>query len=154
MTLRRIDEAEQHEVRQQQLPVRLEAQHHAIPVERLGARAQDVRDVGAVVALALHHERLLPEQLFDRRDLHRHAEDVGFERVREPHVVDAADAVARAEDEVDDVVALLGLGEPVRERDLGVIARPARNASSAGIEVVLLEEEVEVLRFADDARCS
>src|SRR5262245_21627533 len=94
---------------------------HAVPVERLGAGPENVRDVGAVVALALHHERLLPKQLFYGSNLHGHAEDVGFERVREPFVVDAADAIARAEYDVDDVVHLPSLREPVRERDFGLI---------------------------------
>jgi hypothetical protein len=91
------------------VPVRIEALEDAVPVQRLGAGAQDVRDVGAVVAFALHHERLLPEQLFDRRDLHRHTEDVRLEGELEPEIVHLADAVAGAEYEIHDVAALSAL---------------------------------------------
>src|SRR5262245_22317628 len=123
---------------------------HAVPVERLGAGPENVRDVGAVVALPLHHERLLPEQLFDGRYLHRHAEDVGFERVREPFIVDTTDAVARAEYDVDDVVHLTGLREPVRERDFGLIPGLPQRAER-GIQIRAPNEEGEVLRLANDA---
>jgi hypothetical protein len=38
--------------------------------------------------------------------------------VLEPQIVDARDAVARAEDDVDEVIAAMNLAEPVRERHL------------------------------------
>ncbi len=60
MSLARVDEAEHQEVAEEQLPVRREALDEAVPVQRVHAGAEQVRDVRAVVALALHDLRLLP----------------------------------------------------------------------------------------------
>ena len=150
MALRRVHEPEEDEVGEPQLPLRREAAQEAVPVERLGAGPEHVRDVRAVVALALHDERLLPEQLFDGRDLHRHSEHVGFRGEVEPIVVDAAEAVARCEDQVHRVVALFGLREPVRKGDLGMVSALAERAQS-GVQIGPLDEEIEVLRLPDDA---
>ena len=66
-------------------------------------------------------------------ELHRHAEHFFVDRVREPLVVDFGDAVAGAEDHVDELVAVMRLGQPVAERDLGLEARraSARRACAA-----------------------
>src|SRR5439155_9608518 len=53
-----INEAEEHEVAQQDAPVTTEAREEPRPVEALDLRPEQVRDVGAVEALALHDERL------------------------------------------------------------------------------------------------
>src|SRR5205085_10292212 len=100
VVFRRIDEREERQVGQKQRPVSVEAPQEPLPVDRLGAVTDDVHDVRTVEALTLHHKTFLPEKLLNWRDLDRHAEDVGVERVREPIVVYAADPVARAEDEV------------------------------------------------------
>src|SRR3954469_6361266 len=117
-----VDEVEENEIEESYLPLLIEALHQPRPIDILGAGAEDVHDVGAVVALALHHERLLPDQLLDGRDLHRYAEDLGFHGVLEPCVVDTCESVARAENEIDVIAALPGLGEPVREGDLRPVA--------------------------------
>src|SRR5262245_40569288 len=61
--LGRIDEAEEDQVAQQHAPVAAEAPGQAIPVERLRAGVDEMGDVGAVVALSLHHEGLRPDRL-------------------------------------------------------------------------------------------
>jgi hypothetical protein len=110
-----------------------------------------VHDVGAVEPLALHDERLLPDQLLAGNDLHRHAEHLRLHRVVEPAVVDLAHAVAGVEHQVDEVIVLPCLAEPVGEGELGAVARVPQRAHRA-IHVRATEEEVEVLRVADDSR--
>jgi hypothetical protein len=39
--------------------------------------------------------------------------------VRKPFIIDFGNAVAGIEDDVDELIAVIGLGEPVTERDLG-----------------------------------
>src|SRR5439155_1172805 len=58
-----VDEAEERQVREQDAPVLAEALAQSVPVERPGAGVQEVGDIGAVVSLALHHERLRPDHL-------------------------------------------------------------------------------------------
>ena len=106
---RRVDEAEEHEVAQQHAPVRAEAPQQAAPVEAPGPGAQEVRDVVPVVALALHDERLRPDDLLRRAQPHGDAQDLGLGTLCvEPVVVHHRDAAARAVDDVDEVARSRG----------------------------------------------
>jgi hypothetical protein len=111
---------------------------------------EEVHDVSAVEALPLHDKRLLPEKLLDWSDLDRHPEHFGLERVSEPLVVHAADAIARREDQVHMVARLMRLREPVRERDLRAVAGIAKRGERA-IQVAASHKEIEVLGVAHDA---
>jgi hypothetical protein len=64
-----------------------EALHQAGPVELLGVGLQQVGDVGAVVALALHDEGLGQQAVLDVGHEHRHAQHVGLGVVAEPAAV-------------------------------------------------------------------
>ena len=68
----------------------------------------------------------------------------------EPLVVDHRDAVAGAVDHVEAVLALLGLGEPVGERDLRLPAELAQRFERP-VAAVARHEQVEVLGRARDA---
>ena len=61
-----IDEAEEDEMAEQHAPVRSEAPHQPVPVQQAAAVTEQVGDVGAVVALALHDQRLRPDHLLGR----------------------------------------------------------------------------------------
>ena len=102
----------------------------APPVELVADRVDDVRDVGAVEALALHDQPLRPDHLLGRNQLHVDVEDDAVDRVVEPQLVDDRDAVAGAEDQVDEVVALERLAEPVRKRELRLVAGRLEDAAS------------------------
>ena len=110
-----------------------------------------MHEVGAVEPLTFHHERLLPEQLLARNDLHRHAEHLRLDGVLEPAIVYRTDAVARAEDKVDEVVVLPRLAQPVWEGQLGAVAGLAERRHRA-IHVASAQEEIEVLRVTHDPR--
>ena len=69
----------------------------------------------------------------------------------EPAVVDLGDAVAGAEDEVDEVLAAARLAQPVREGQLGAVAGGLEQRSRARSRSSRPEEEVEVLGVAGDA---
>ena len=129
-----------------------EALAQPVPVERPGARVQEVRDVGAVVALALHHERLRPDHLLDRAEQDRHVQHARGHRVVEPVVVHHADAVARVEDQVHVIAALADLAEPVREGQLGVAAQLLTQMVKRFLDVGAAHEEVEVLHEPPDAQ--
>ncbi len=60
MALRRIDEAVEHEMAEEDAPVAVEAGQQPLPVQHRSEPAQHVQDVRAVVALPLHDERLGP----------------------------------------------------------------------------------------------
>jgi hypothetical protein len=61
----RVDEAEQDQVRQQDVPVRTEAAQQALPVDDVAAGVEQVGDVAAVEPLALHHECFGPDRFLD-----------------------------------------------------------------------------------------
>jgi hypothetical protein len=109
-----------------------------------------VRDVRAVEPLALLDERFRPDHLLGRAEVHALVEDVIGHGVVEPVLVDTREAIARAEDDVDEEFAVVGFAEPVRERLLGDVAgRPERGQGR--LEVFLADEDVEVLGVALDA---
>ena len=85
-----------------------------------------------------------------RTELDRHAEHFLVDRVREPLVVDFGDGVAGAEDDVDELVAVMRLGQPVGEGDLGLEAGALQHVENA-LQVARADEDVEVLRRC--ARC-
>jgi hypothetical protein len=69
--------------------------------------------------------------------------------VGEPEVVDHGHAVSRAEDEVDEALAGIGLGQPVRERALrGEPGLP--EGGERRLALVSAYEDVQILRVADD----
>jgi hypothetical protein len=110
-----------------------------------------VRHVGAVEPLALLNERLGPQHLFDRTQLDGQVEDRPHRRVREPLLIDTRDAIARAVDHVDEVLAAIRLAEPMRKRDGRRVAGTTECAQTA-LEVSAADEDVEVLGVALDAR--
>src|SRR5689334_7042961 len=61
--LAREGEAVEHELREQDLPVLVEARDEPVPVHLVAAGAHEVRDVVAVEALALADEALRPDHL-------------------------------------------------------------------------------------------
>jgi len=121
------------------------------PVELLGARAHDVGNVGAVVPLALHHERLRPDHLLGRDQADGHVEDPLLHAVLKPQVVDEGHPVTGAEDQVDHLVAAPGLAQPVREAQIGVAAGGAQGLEGR-LHVAGMDEQIEVLGVPADAR--
>ena len=75
---------------------------------------------------------------------------VSVDAVAEPVVVDQRHAVARAVDQVHDVLAAVGLGQPVRERHVRLAAVGGEHRQRA-LDVARVDEEVEVLGVARDA---
>src|SRR6266852_1180070 len=110
-----------------------------------------MEDVGAVEPLALLNERFRPDHFLDRRQADDEAEHVGLRRVLEPEIVHARDAVARAEDHVDEVIAAMDLPEPVRKRNLGVVPKALEGLAHART-VLRLHEDVDTLRVARPVR--
>ena len=133
-----IDVAEQHQVGEQHpASCRRSGASRRSQSSSSAAARQQVGDVAAVEALALHDERLRPDHLLGRAEPDRHPEHLVLDRVLEPAVVHPRDAVARAEDHVDEVLAVAGLAQPVGEGALGAVAlacerRRARGRSPAG----------------------
>src|SRR5438874_3956638 len=150
VTLAGIDESEEHQVRHQYAPVVAEARDQPRPVDALRRGPQDVRDVRTIEALALHDEGLGPDHLFRRDQPHRTAEDFFLHAVDEPFVIHGGDAVAGAEDDVDEILPAPRLAEPVWERQLRLAARRAQRLEYA-LEVARMDEDVEVLRVPGDA---
>src|SRR6267378_1379294 len=151
VALGRIDEAEQYQVGHEHAPVITEARDQPRPVDALGGGSQDMRDVAAVEALALHDEGLRPDHLLGGDEPHGPAEHLFPDAVTEPLVVDGGHAVAGAEDDVDEVVAAPRLAEPVRKRQLRLAPRRGQRRQHA-LDVARVHEDVEVLRVARDPR--
>ncbi len=106
-------------------------------------------DVGTVEAFALHDVGFLPDDLLGRANRQREAEDVCFARELEPFVIHFADAVAGAEDEVDEIRLLVHLGQPVGEGHFHRVAGSAESFDGA-LNVLRTKEHIEVLGIAPD----
>src|SRR6266496_9821 len=107
-------------------------------------------DVGAVEALALHDHRLLPDHLLGRDDPGRDAEDRLVDGVAEPVIVNRGETVARAEDDVHEMVAAVRFAKPVRERDLAATAAAFKDSECA-MTIRFTDKDVKILGVADDA---
>jgi hypothetical protein len=100
--------------------------------------------------LAFHDQSFGPDHLLGGNELDVHAEHLFLHGMLEPAVVHHGHAVARAEDQVDEVLAVMRLAQPVRERERGFVARFLKRPGGAA-EVVAADEDVEVFGVALDA---
>src|SRR6266481_615713 len=146
--LARVDEAEERQVAEQDPPVGAEARHEPAPVELSVAGADQVGDVRAVVALALHHEGLGPDHLLRRAQSDGHAEHGRADGVVEPVAVDVGKTIARAVDDVDVIARDPRFPQPVRERQIRLETR-SRQRPQEYQRVPPADEYVEVLRPPD-----
>src|ERR1051326_7786535 len=81
-----------------------------------------MRDIGPVVTLALHHERLGPDRFLDRTEIDASTEHFGLFSMTKPFIVDPRRTVAGAENQVGEIFAAIRLAEPVGKRELGMAA--------------------------------
>src|SRR6266550_9403139 len=100
---------------QQHDAVRLESLKKSRPIQIPAAGQYDVDHVGAVEALPLHDERLGPDHLLGRNEVHALAENDVLGGVLEPAVVDHRDSISRAEDDIHVGPAPVNLAKPVRK---------------------------------------
>ena len=131
-----------------------EARQQPRPVDLLLAGANEVQDVSAVEALALHEKRLRPDHFLDGHQPHRKAQRFVPLRIRKPLVVDFRHAVAAGENDVDEELALASavrLAEPVRKRELGRNPVFGEHVWSTLSQSAAPDEEIEVLRVSADA---
>src|SRR6266545_3423611 len=117
----RIDESVEDEMGEEDFPVVSHSAEQPLPIEHGSAGVQEVRDIGAIEALALHDEYLLPEDLFYGAQSGWQAEDKILRGMREPFVVHGAKPVSRVEDDVDVVVPTKRFGDPAGISQLGAV---------------------------------
>src|SRR5215470_6113130 len=129
---------------QEYAPVRTEAAHEPLPVHQARTMAEQVCDIGAVVSLAFHDERLGPDHLFCRHQLDGDAQDSLVHGMRKPLVVDFCQPIAGVIDHIDELLAVMGLGEPVMERDLRSESAASQYLEHA-TQIARSGENVEVL---------
>src|SRR6266851_5348175 len=110
-------------------------------------------DVGSVEPLTLLNESLRPEQLLWWTKPQRHPENLVVDGVLEPLIVDTGDAVARAEDQIHEVLAPVHLAQPVWKRQLGVVPGGLEDVKRPPY-VFALQEDIEVLGVAINLRVS
>src|SRR6185437_11402281 len=90
-----------------------------------------------------HNEGFAPDQLFRRTEMGFQAEHLSRVRMLEPLVVDGANAIAGAKNNVDEIVAAENLGEPVRKRHFGGKTALAEKFEHRG-DVPRTDEQVQV----------
>src|SRR5579883_3561645 len=115
-----IDEAEQDQMGEQQMPMRAEAAQQVFPIEYGSASAEQVNDVRSIETLAFHDVGLLPNQLFGGTE--QGADRFQANRVREPVVVHRAKTIPGGEDHVDEIISTEGFTQPMREGHFRTIA--------------------------------
>src|SRR5712692_8868329 len=140
-------EAERDEVAEQDRPVVAEPIQDVAPVELRAPAAQQVVDVRAVEAFPLLDVPLLPDHLLGRDDERLPVEDRGARGPPFPFLVDGPDAVARGEDEVDEVRPGERLRDPHRVGHLGAVPGPREQLQGVA-DAILAQEQVEVLGVA------
>jgi hypothetical protein len=107
-----------------------------------------VSDVGAVVATTVEHQQLRSDHFFRCQHPHRLAEQLALSGVREPGFVHGRSAVGHVEDDVDEVLAGVGFGQPVRISHFRLETRRRQRAQRFR-QVALAQENVDVLGVAD-----
>src|SRR5580704_11518751 len=137
-------------MRPEDAPVLRESSKKPVPVERRPAREEQVRDVGAIEAFSLHHERLRPDRFLWRAKQDGYAEDRARRSVRKPLRIDSRGAVARVVDDVEkEVLVVMRLRQPMRVGHARMEAGALEDAENAG-NALTHDEYVEVLRRPAD----
>ncbi len=121
------------------------------PIHPVAGGEDDVRDVRAIEALALHDQALGPDHLLGRDEPHLDVEDDALDRVIEPELIDGRHAVAGAEDEIDEVFAFERFPQPVRKGQLALVSRRIEDRLRLW-EILPEDEDIEVFRVALDPR--
>src|SRR5690606_31522076 len=120
--VRRIDELEHDEVRQQQVPVIVQSLQQSLPVQVPSVPQDDVIDIRTVIPLAVLNIRLAPDEILGGKKLHGNPREVARTRMLKPRVVHHADVVDRIEYHVDEIFALEYLRQPSHIRQLRLIS--------------------------------
>src|SRR5262245_39585277 len=102
-----------------------EPTHEPGPIQSIRVRADQVKHICAIEALALHEERFRPNQLFGRDELDRVPEDQRRYGVLERLRINRRDSGAAIEDDVHLSVWRERFAEPVWKRQPGVNAARA-----------------------------
>lgn len=127
----------------------VEAAQEAWPVQVRTTSAEYVGNVCAVIMLPLFNQRLFPNHLFRRAKSHGHAHNCSLNCVRKPLLIDVAEAIPRAKDDIDKILAAEDFSQPVGKREIGVIS--GRGQDLENTATILLEHEnVEIFRRAHD----
>ena len=93
----------------------LKTPQQARPIQSIATRANDVGDVRAIIAFALHNKSLAPDQFFRRTKIYFHAESLARHRMLEPAIIDSTDTITRAKNDIDELVCVIDFAEPVGE---------------------------------------
>ena len=96
-----------------------------LPVMSRPDPPEKMRDIAAVEPLALHHERFGPDRFFNRAEQHVDIEHVPVNGMSKPAIIDPRHSIARAEDDVDRVVATECLAQPMRESQFDAVKKPS-----------------------------
>src|SRR5690349_8586985 len=146
----RIDEAEEDEVAEQDAPMTVESLEKPRPIQRRRACAEEMRNIGTVVAFTLHDERLRPDHFFGGQDLYWNPDDHRVMAMLKPRLVDGTDAVPRTENDVDEMAALEGLGQPVWKPEFDLIAAVFQQVHQA-VDMAGPDEHVQIFGSPDHA---
>ena len=126
-----------------------DATHQTLPIERVAAAEDQVHDIRHVVTMPLADEQAVPDQFLRRGDSDWCGRENSRTAVLDPAFIDLRDAVAHAEDQIDEVLADGCLREPVRvfeARHEPCIAK----RSGCGHDGRRLEKQIEVLGLSVD----
>src|SRR3972149_1295586 len=110
-------------------------------------------DICAVIPFALHDESLGPNHLFRGAQSDRHAENLSGEGMLKPDIVNPADAVSGAEDEIDEEISAEHLSQPVGKRNLRLITGAGEHVESA-VEISSANDDVKILRVTKNFRAT
>src|SRR5207302_4761266 len=99
--------------------------------------------VGAVVAVAALDQGLRAHELGGREDARLHAEQLGFAGVAEPVLADRDGSVPGREDDVEEVLARMHLGDPALILDPDLMAETLEVGENAWV-VARTAEEIEI----------
>src|SRR5436305_3526562 len=120
--MRGIDVPEEHDVCVQHAPVLRVPVDEVPPVELRPDGFDDVSDVRAVEALPLHDQSLRPDHLLGRNEPNVHADDFTRNGSLEPLIVYFCDTVSSTKNEINEIITIKRLSEPVREGQLRLVA--------------------------------
>src|SRR5262245_4945929 len=98
---------------QQTPPVLVETVHQSMPIQLFAAFENQMSNVTPIVTFPLHDEGLGPDHFFRPTKLHGEAEHLTGYRMFKPEVINFTQTVARTENNVDKVILVIDLREPM-----------------------------------------
>ena len=147
MSFGRVDEPEVEQMDQQQFPMQFHCVQHALPVDGLMLLEDHVRDICAIIAIAILDEELGQDEFGGRGDADAGPVDFGVEFVAEPLFRHRQAGRRDIVDDVEEITVLPDLSDPALVLKFHFMAQMAEMGQDSR-RIARLAEDIKILSWA------